>query len=134
VKVVATGGPEMLTVHFEPSERGVLVDELRHLRSVITEATSRAHHISSASSSHSQTIDSDHEKLVAVCQLLDAVEARAATGQPLDVMAPTWLLCQIIRGSATEAVKRLVETLGHFPHDATPSRPPTRRHPDSRGE
>lgn len=48
MKVIGTGAPRMLTVRFRPCEVGVVLDELHHQRSVVTEAAARAHDHSSA--------------------------------------------------------------------------------------
>jgi hypothetical protein len=119
IKVVGTGAPRMLTVRFRPCEVGVVLDELHHQRSVVTEAAAHAHDHSSArgAGAGDPEVEDHHDELFLIARLLDDLRASAPPDRLREVMAPTSLLGTVIRGAAVEAVERLCDAVRKFAAD-----------------
>ena len=119
MKVIGTGSPRMLTVRFRPCEVGVVLDELHHQRSVVTEAAAHAHDHSSApgAGAGDPEVEDHHDELFLIARLLDDLRASATPDRLREVMAPTSLLGPVIRGAAVEAVERLCDAVRKFAAD-----------------
>lgn len=119
MKVIGTGAPRMLTVRFRPCEVGVVLDELHHQRSVVTEAAAHAHDHSSApgAGAGDPEVEDHHDELFLIARLLDDLRASATPDRLREVMAPTSLLGPVIRGAAVEAVERLCDAVRKFAAD-----------------
>lgn len=109
MKVVGTGSPTMLTIRLKTCEIPVFRDELEERRAVAIEAMAHAHE--RATGRGATIADSGEERatdeLVLISRLLDDLRPRVHADQPLELVGPTWLLEEVIRGAAGEAVERL---------------------------
>jgi hypothetical protein len=118
-KVIGTGAPRMLTVRFRPCEVAVVLDELHHRRTVVTEAAANAHAVSTAQDAGAgdQSVEDHHDELLLISGLLDDLHAPAPRDQPREVVAATRILSPVIRGAAVEAVERLCAAVRRFATD-----------------
>jgi hypothetical protein len=124
VKVIGTGAPRMLTIRFEPCELEVLRDELEERRGVSVEAAAHAKkHASHADPTlpgaerPEQELERRHDELLLISQLLDDLRRPAPRDEPREVVGPTWLLGDVIRGASGEAIERLVQSVAEFHED-----------------
>ncbi len=124
MKVVGTGAPRMLTIRFERCELDVLRDELEQRRGVIVEAI--AHAQGKATSAPralpggerpERELEHRRDELLLVSQLLDELRRPAPREEPREVVGPTWLLADVIRGASGEAIDRLVRGVEEFRED-----------------
>jgi hypothetical protein len=107
MKVVGTGSPTMLTIRLKTCEIPVLRDELEERRAVAIEAASDAQRGATVRDATISGDEGDGEELLLISRLLDDLRTRVQDDQPLEIVGPTWLLDQVIRGAAGEAVERL---------------------------
>jgi hypothetical protein len=114
----------MLTIRFEPCELEVLRDELEERRGVIVEAAARAQeHARNAclalpgTERPEQELEHWHDELLLISQLLDDLRRPAPPDEPRELVGPTWLLGNVIRGASGEAIERLVQAVAEFRED-----------------
>jgi hypothetical protein len=124
MKVVGTGAPRMLTIGFEPCELEVLRDELEERRGVIVEAAAHAQEQARearpalpGAERPEQEVQRRHDELLVISQLLDDLRRPAPRDEPREVIGPTWLLGDVIRGASGEAIERLVQAVATFRED-----------------
>jgi hypothetical protein len=120
MKVVGTGDPRMLTVRLKPCEIAVLRDELHERRSVVTEAAASAqakNRPPRASAYDREEVENHHGELILISRLLDQLRTPPPPGQPRQIVGPTWLVGEVIRGAAYEAVNRLASAVDQFRED-----------------
>ena len=121
MKVIGTGAPRMLTIRFEPCELDVLRDELEQRRAVAVEAAAHAQREAKAARPALPVaerprgeLECRHDELLLVSELLDELRRPAPEPGPREVVGPTWLLGDVIRGAADETVERLAQGVAQF--------------------
>jgi hypothetical protein len=124
VKVVGTGAPRMLTIRFEPCELEALRDELEERRAVSLQAAAHAqrhagnaHPTVAVAQRPRRELERRHDELLLISRLLDDLRRPAPRDQPREVVGPTSLLGEVIRGASAEAIERLVEDVAEFRED-----------------
>jgi hypothetical protein len=132
VKVVGTGAPRMLTILFEPCELDLLRSELEERRGVVIEAIARVQEPSRPALpgelGQEHELQHRHDQVLSISELLDGLQQPAPRDQPREVVGPTWLLGDVVRAAAGEAVDRLDRAVGEFREDrGEPTREELRR-------
>jgi hypothetical protein len=113
MKVVGTGAPDALTIQFEPCEREILLDELRHQRSSVVEDAARSQG-RAGRSGEDKDLEESHDHLLVLARVLHQVEAAPRDAEVIVVLGPTWFLRDVIHGATAEAIERLCKVVDDF--------------------